>query len=71
MTGFPQVPHTVLDTTDVVEEAGIVIPELFGMSTLIARVDPGNVPSARILVRRGFIRGASEAGLDQCARKNT
>jgi ribosomal-protein-alanine N-acetyltransferase len=54
-----------------VEEAVIVIPELFGMNTLIARVDPGNVPSARILVRRGFIRGASEAGLDRYVRKNT
>ena len=51
-----------------VDEAIMVIPELFGVNTLIARVDPGNVPSARILTRRDFTSYASKDGLDHYIR---
>ncbi|WP_373462303.1 GNAT family N-acetyltransferase [Arthrobacter agilis] len=51
-----------------VDEAIILIPELFGVRTLIARVDPGNVASARILAHRGFTSCASRDGLDHYSR---
>jgi len=48
-----------------VDQALAKIPELFGTSSLIARVDPGNTASVRILSRRGFTPGTHENGLDQ------
>lgn len=48
-----------------VDQALTTIPELFGTSSFIARVDPGNAASVRILSRRGFTLGTHENGLDQ------
>lgn len=51
-----------------VDEALIMIPQLFAVSLLLARVDPSNEASARVLSRRGFTPFASEDGLDYFAR---
>lgn len=47
-----------------VDQAIVSIPELFGVSDLTARVDQGNLASARILSRRGFTLSMQESGLD-------
>lgn len=51
-----------------VDETIAMIPGLFGVSSLIARVDPGNTVSVRLLSRRGFTFRISEDGLDEYVR---
>jgi ribosomal-protein-alanine N-acetyltransferase len=51
-----------------VDEAITAIPELFDVNTLIARMDPDNVASARLLSRRGFTPCASKESLDRYIR---
>ncbi|MGX5358146.1 GNAT family N-acetyltransferase [Kocuria sp. KH4] len=42
-----------------------IVPEVYGRVRLIARVDPANAASARVLTRRGFEPEAGEDGLDR------
>ncbi|MGO2052099.1 GNAT family N-acetyltransferase [Glutamicibacter sp. 287] len=48
-----------------------LIPELFQVRRLIARVDPANVASAKLLARRGFTGRSSTDGLDHYELKLT
>lgn len=48
-----------------VDRALSTIPEVYGQVRLIARVDPANAASARVLTRRGFELEASQDGLDR------
>lgn len=47
-----------------VNQALATIPCVYGTGKLIARVDPGNAASAKLLTRRGFQYAGSDAGLD-------
>lgn len=47
-----------------VDSALAVIPEVYGTQKLIARVDPANAASAKLLTRRGFKLETHHAGLD-------
>lgn len=49
-------------------EALTTIPALFGMSSLLARVDPSDEASVRVLSRGGSTLFASEDGLDYLSR---
>ena len=48
-----------------VDRAVATVPEIYGQVRLIARVDPANAASARVLTRRGFELEASQDGLDR------
>ncbi|MFF0945128.1 GNAT family N-acetyltransferase [Kocuria sp. CPCC 205300] len=48
-----------------VDLAADMVPEIYGRARLIARVDPANTASARVLTRRGFGLEASQDGLDR------
>ncbi|WP_176338392.1 GNAT family N-acetyltransferase [Kocuria salina] len=48
-----------------VDRAVAVVPQVYGRARLIARVDPANAASARLLTRRGFGLGANHDGLDR------
>ncbi|MBD2766069.1 GNAT family N-acetyltransferase [Kocuria sp. cx-455] len=51
-------------------DAGLeTIPALYDSDNLIARVDPDNTASARVLTRRGFHVTGCENGLDRYTRK--
>lgn len=54
-----------------VDEAITTLPDLFGTSMLIARVDRGNEASARVLRRRGFMLDSHVDGLDKYIKRIT
>jgi ribosomal-protein-alanine N-acetyltransferase len=47
-----------------VDQALATVPEIYGTRKLIARVDPANAASAKVLARRGFQLEATREGLD-------
>ncbi len=47
-----------------VDGALVTIPEVYGTRKLIARVDPANAASAKLLTRRGFKLETGHEGLD-------
>jgi ribosomal-protein-alanine N-acetyltransferase len=47
-----------------VDGALATIPEVYGTRQLVARVDPANAASAKLLTRRGFQHGTNHDGLD-------
>ena len=47
-----------------VDGALVTIPEVYGTRKLIARVDPANAASAKLLTRRGFKLETGNEGLD-------
>ena len=48
----------------ILDRAPELVQQTFGTSCLLARVDPDNVASVRVLARRGFEPAGSDAGLD-------
>lgn len=48
-----------------VDLAATTVPGIYGRVRLIARVDPANAASARVLTRRGFALEANQDGLDR------
>ncbi|MCC5782816.1 hypothetical protein CK505_17485 [Kocuria sp. WN036] len=48
-----------------VDRAVATVPEIYGQVRLIARVDPANAASARVLTRRGFELETSQDGIDR------
>ncbi|MEX5237326.1 GNAT family N-acetyltransferase [Kocuria arenosa] len=48
-----------------VDRAVAMVLEVYGQVRLIARVDPANAASARVLIRRGFDLESSQDGLDR------
>ncbi|PQZ93707.1 hypothetical protein CQ018_08610 [Arthrobacter sp. MYb227] len=50
-----------------VDGALATIPQAYGTKKLIARVDPANTASAKLLIRRGFILETNHEGLDHNA----
>lgn len=47
-----------------VDKALAILPEIYGTPKHIARVDPANAASAKVLTRRGFQLEATREGLD-------
>jgi len=48
-----------------VDRAVSTVPEIYGRTRLIARVDPADTDSARVLTRRGFELETSQGSLDR------
>lgn len=52
----------------IVNQALTVVPAVFGCGRMMARVDPENAASARVLARHGFHRASADGDLDQYVR---
>ena len=54
-----------------VDLAVATVPDVYGPVRLIARADPANTASTRLLTRRGFEPEASQDGLDHYVLAHT